>query len=968
MTNLLISKKGSFESLESINELVSEEETEQNEKSQSNISQIKYREKNRTESSSSLQPTTGSTKLTNSELNLKENNTANKSLNYRHSVADIHINMSSNSKNAATLQNLDLRHMPTFSKPPSNDERDFDNELQTPKQLVRSECKYISSVHKEGWFSRTKWNSGVAILDNTTLTLHKITNSKVLPLSIENKPNVTIPLRTYTASFSRSDPSDNKAVILNLSSDCTKMSHKLSFENSTVALDWCWHLKRACEEVFDIPPSIPSIASNSSLMSDISGKSGGERSALGIYDRDQQYKLKVNGSESVDQNSAHQSLKTIMCKFPDETCYSERKYDFKNNIMQFYGLHEKQIHMIDRDINLSNASIRITDGPIQLTLTKRVKRQPIMIIDGNYQPLISLAVKESKIGFWAHEIKSKSKIKLQIGGAVNSSGGRRRAQTLPVNSEPTLQYRTGSAVFFTYDDREPNDQLASLQYKYGKMGINHHKPVKKSRRRHRSSMSSTSTYVDVDKLENLAMPLNQASGHVSNLSPEILQKQISRDREKERNNTLTSLNSANTTSHKVNLGQYIGEVVSIEDLRVIGDSDDLDEVYEDHDTLRTLVGEENDIPIPIKINRRNRHRPTDPEAHFNSVTSTTVPIPLPRTATPGTITPSSPIQEEPPRQFLSDGQSSKSKSLTASSVPSARSSVHSSISIQGQEGVRAHENLSQNLINYLPYQNFLTDLANNVSEQVTKNLSNKAINLVGTGSNNTTKIQTMNSSTQVNFNNEFQDSDPQYEESGSYSSPKASNSSSSISISNTNLANIINHSDMLNTERLLQDISEKTKNMSFVPTFARRVSLQPEITKSLGMHKNNSIGSHSASSESVSNSNLQNIRSQSLDPTSTDLQTVIKHVQSIHNDESKSYRDKIRLLNQSRKTEFDMLLMIKKKQREISWKLPIQLNEGTDYSQRGNMQLSIRLEAEEAIIRARIEMIEGQMRQLERYV
>ena len=226
----------------------------------------------------------------------------------------------------------------------------------------------------------------------------------------------------------------------------------------------------------------------------------------------------------------------------------------------------------------------------------------------------------------------------------------------------------------------------------------------------------------------------------------------------------------------------------------------------------------------------------------------------------------------------------------------------------------------------------------------------------------------MNRSTQVNFNNEFQDSDPQYEESGSYSSPKASNSSSSISISNTNLANIINHSDMLNTERLLQDISEKTKNMSFVPTFARRVSLQPEITKSLGMHKNNSIGSHSASSESVSNSNLQNIRSQSLDPTSTDLQTVIKHVQSIHNDESKSYRDKIRLLNQSRKTEFDMLLMIKKKQREISWKLPIQLNEGTDYSQRGNMQLSIRLEAEEAIIRARIEMIEGQMRQLERYV
>ena len=83
----------------------------------------------------------------------------------------------------------------------------------------------------------------------------------------------------------------------------------------------------------------------------------------------------------------------------------------------------------------------------------------------------------------------------------------------------------------------------------------------------------------------------------------------------------------------------------------------------------------------------------------------------------------------------------------------------------------------------------------------------------------------------------------------------------------------------------------------------------------------------------------------------------------------KTPKQKIRLLNQSRKTEYDMLLMIKKKQREISWKIPSELStDGVDFSRRECLELQIRLEAEEEIIRARINMIEGQMTQLEKYV
>ena len=79
-------------------------------------------------------------------------------------------------------------------------------------------------------------------------------------------------------------------------------------------------------------------------------------------------------------------------------------------------------------------------------------------------------------------------------------------------------------------------------------------------------------------------------------------------------------------------------------------------------------------------------------------------------------------------------------------------------------------------------------------------------------------------------------------------------------------------------------------------------------------------------------------------------------------------REKRRLLNQSLKTELDMLLMIKKQQREKTWMIKdqdlgsLQTNR---YSHRGNLQLSVRLEAEESIIRTRIEMINEQMKQLE---
>ena len=79
-------------------------------------------------------------------------------------------------------------------------------------------------------------------------------------------------------------------------------------------------------------------------------------------------------------------------------------------------------------------------------------------------------------------------------------------------------------------------------------------------------------------------------------------------------------------------------------------------------------------------------------------------------------------------------------------------------------------------------------------------------------------------------------------------------------------------------------------------------------------------------------------------------------------------REKRRLLNQSLKTELDMLLMIKKQQRHKTWMMKdadLGISAGNRYTKRGNVQLSVRLEAEESIIRTRIEMINEQLKQVE---
>ena len=79
-------------------------------------------------------------------------------------------------------------------------------------------------------------------------------------------------------------------------------------------------------------------------------------------------------------------------------------------------------------------------------------------------------------------------------------------------------------------------------------------------------------------------------------------------------------------------------------------------------------------------------------------------------------------------------------------------------------------------------------------------------------------------------------------------------------------------------------------------------------------------------------------------------------------------REKRRLLNQSLKTELDMLLMIKKQQRQKTWMIKdaeLGISAGNRYTKRVNVQLSVRLEAEESIIRTRIEMINEQMKQVE---
>ena len=55
--------------------------------------------------------------------------------------------------------------------------------------------------------------------------------------------------------------------------------------------------------------------------------------------------------------------------------------------------------------------------------------------------------------------------------------------------------------------------------------------------------------------------------------------------------------------------------------------------------------------------------------------------------------------------------------------------------------------------------------------------------------------------------------------------------------------------------------------------------------------------------------------------------------------------------------------MIKKQQRQKTWR--VKHEDGNKYQQRGNIQLSVRLEAEESIIRTRIEMLNEQLKQLE---
>lgn len=63
-----------------------------------------------------------------------------------------------------------------------------------------------------------------------------------------------------------------------------------------------------------------------------------------------------------------------------------------------------------------------------------------------------------------------------------------------------------------------------------------------------------------------------------------------------------------------------------------------------------------------------------------------------------------------------------------------------------------------------------------------------------------------------------------------------------------------------------------------------------------------------------------------------------------------------------------MLLMIKKQQRHKTWMMKdaeLGISAGNRYTKRGNVQLSVRLEAEESIIRTRIEMINEQLKQVE---
>lgn len=171
--------------------------------------------------------------------------------------------------------------------------------LDTPRHVLTTECKFISSEQKTGLFSRSKWHAGLAKLHDFTLTLHKIKDSKANPPNYEIKPAINIPLRTYTASFSPADAKnlyDSSPIIMTLTSELSKMHHKIRFDTATIALDWCNYLRNdICKKVGEVPPSLSQIDSSSSLHSQYS-----ETSTLvwngktGLFDQNSDQSVAVN--------------------------------------------------------------------------------------------------------------------------------------------------------------------------------------------------------------------------------------------------------------------------------------------------------------------------------------------------------------------------------------------------------------------------------------------------------------------------------------------------------------------------------------------------------------------------------------------------------------------------------------------------------------------------------------------------
>ena len=165
----------------------------------------------------------------------------------------------------------------------------------------------------------------------------------------------------------------------------------------------------------------------------------------------------------------------------------------------------------------------------------------------------------------------------------------------------------------------------------------------------------------------------------------------------------------------------------------------------------------------------------------------------------------------------------------------------------------------------------------------------------------------------------------------------------------------------------IQNVSQFIQLLSYFDIFSSSTAFQRRMSAIPG-----SINQHPKVRLKKSSDPVGGRRTQSLDGVK-----LAKSIQKAHKQGlgyagipivNEDNREKRRLLNQSLKTELDMLLMIKKQQRQKTWMVKdsdLGSMSSSKYINRGNVQLSVRLEAEESIIRTRIEMLNQQLKELE---